>query len=562
MAANPTLDFRLCTTAKPNLRDDRCHMHFPKSLIAHLCNGVPGFADEILQDQMSLARMLWMSTQTRRQHSEWNEMVSISKQDNRVIWGSDQRMREIVRHRYFSVLMGSNLGNGHTNAFKPNPKMKKALQRCLADLLNDEWIDNKGNVMRTFPGAIASMANKKKTKWKGVSPTNCIRIDVESMEALCLGFDREASRLRGVIAAKIGGNEEAIKELQRVTIRQLSVNALIKLSRNTICPGALPIRYQEQSTGRLFAEGLSLQSAPREIRNAALSGCWDYDISNCHWSLINELAAKHGHTCHAIRHYLENKAAVREEIAAGADITVAQAKECLLMIMYGAPASTWKDSSIPELIGIQAAKMLYELSTFKQLKVDVMKARSIIIKNLPVGKGGWVLNALGLQIQRTSKPKVLLAHILQGLEAKALMAVVRQHGDNIQLCVHDGWVSRVRLALDDLTKLISLEIGFNVEVEEAFLTPITSPELLGSEANGDVVNEFLETQNGQECDEEFVTACAPNSPVFEGLPPGAVQSKPNPASLVVSLSPEWIRRRDKAGREFKQEDLEQAPIVW
>lgn len=73
----------------------------------------------------------------------------------------------------------------------------------------------------------------------------------------------------------------------------MTADALIKMSRNTACPGSIPIHYLEQSTGRLFAEGLSLQSAPREIRSAALAGCRDYDISNCHWAFTIETPEKY-----------------------------------------------------------------------------------------------------------------------------------------------------------------------------------------------------------------------------------------------------------------------------
>jgi hypothetical protein len=151
---------------------------------------------------------------------------------------------------------------------------------------------------------------------------------VASLKALRIQFDHEATRIAAGVAGEGQRSVEVAKMLHRVNVRQLTVDALIKLSRNTACPGSTPIRYAEQSTGRLFAEGLSLQSAPREIRNAALAGCWDYDISNCHWSLINEVAATHGHICHAIRHYLANKAEVRSEIAEGAGITPAEAKDC------------------------------------------------------------------------------------------------------------------------------------------------------------------------------------------------------------------------------------------
>lgn len=90
-------------------------MIIPSSLLVHLRDLVPHFAEESLRDQMSLSQMLWMSTQIRRRHSEWGSAISISKDDIRKMWGSDKRMREVVGVRYFRVLRGSNLGAGFTH---------------------------------------------------------------------------------------------------------------------------------------------------------------------------------------------------------------------------------------------------------------------------------------------------------------------------------------------------------------------------------------------------------------------------------------------------------------
>lgn len=350
----------------------------------------------------------------------------------------------------------------------------------------------------------------------------------------------------------IGLNREDSPQDQPVPVaamtRQLTIDALIKKSRNAVCPGAIPIRYVEQSTGRLFAEGLSLQSAPREVRNAALAGCWDYDISNCHWSLINQLAEQYGHRCTAIRHYLAHKQDVRSEIAAGAGITTQDAKECLLMIMYGAQRSAHEEASIPGQIGPKAARELFQSPAFRQLCADVVKARSIIVKNLPVSRG-WVLNALGLQIHRKEKPKALLAHILQGLEAKALMAVVREHGDNVQLCVHDGWVTRERLVVADVEQLIRDAIGLKVEVEEVQLEPIKTPEPALPPSLVDKTVDWHQTQHPCRLPEDLEASRATSSPAGTGLPSPDNEPASTGPGLIVSERPHWNRRPRAARRQ-------------
>jgi hypothetical protein len=487
--------------------------------------------------------MLWMSTQQRRRHIEYEDMFSLSKGDIRSIWGSDGRMRKVVGSHYFRALRGSNLGRGFTNAYEPSTELTAALRACLTDEANDRWIDVEGRAMRTLPRAIASKSGdgKRNTKWSGVSPANCIHIDVASLGVLRRNLEVATEpEGRPVFdeAMPLASDEAAAA----IGFRQLAIDTIIKMSRNVVCPGALPIRYVEQSTGRLFAEGVSLQSAPREIRNAALAGCWDYDISNCHWSLIDQLATAHGHRCLAIQHYLGSKLKVRQEIAQGAGITIKQAKACLLMVMYGAPTSTYGSASIPQLIGSEAAKRLYATPAFESLHADVLKARATIVKGLKGGKGGWIRNELGLQISDRKPPKAILAHILQGLEAKALMTVVKEYGDKVLLCVHDGWVTREQLVVPDVEALIRAAIGLDVDIEEARLEPVMPLEATASLNPVDKTVSAPESEHLRGLPGISTLPSASSAPM--GLCPSSPQAAPAASGgpgLFVSERPLWNR---------------------
>ena len=54
--------------------------------------------------------------------------------------------------------------------------------------------------------------------------------------------------------------------------------------------GKIAHEYVMCGTGRLFAKGISLQSAPKIIKQCALPGMWEYDFSNCHFTIIKQLA--------------------------------------------------------------------------------------------------------------------------------------------------------------------------------------------------------------------------------------------------------------------------------
>jgi hypothetical protein len=59
-----------------------------------------------------------------------------------------------------------------------------------------------------------------------------------------------------------------------------------------------------------------------------------------------------------------------------------------------------------------------------------------------------------------------LCHGLQGVEALALKTVVEHCGDQILLCMHDGWVARNRLNCQELENLIERQTGFCLGIEE------------------------------------------------------------------------------------------------
>lgn len=63
----------------------------------------------------------------------------------------------------------------------------------------------------------------------------------------------------------------------------------------------------------------------------------------------------------------------------------------------------------------------------------------------------------------------LLSHALQGVEALALKTVVAQHGQDILLCMHDGWVSQTKLDCKQLQDSIFRATGFDLGIEQVQL---------------------------------------------------------------------------------------------
>jgi hypothetical protein len=122
---------------------------------------------------------------------------------------------------------------------------------------------------------------------------------------------------------------------------------------------------------------------------------------------------------------------------------------------------------------------------------------------------------MGIEAPQFEKKKAtfnLLCHALQGVEALTLKAVVTEHGEDILLCMHDGWVSRRRLNCSKLQNLIYVATGFELEIEEQKL-PKYAPTLNSSGGWG----------------------FSDSTPVAKG-------------GLVVSASPAWNTKTNVRGR--------------
>ena len=211
----------------------------------------------------------------------------------------------------------------------------------------------------------------------------------------------------------------------------------------------------------MYSKDVNLQTSQRQVRFAALHGLWDYDIENCHYSILQQMAQKAGHECDSITYYLENKSKVRRELAEEFGVTVTQIKKVLLALVYGASLSEDPNAAIPDALGsVDIAEAVYAHPFFNSLAKDIAAARSTILKKVKVFRGG-IKNKRGLVMKvKKKKARHLLAHLLQGVEAEALNAAHDLYADKIHLIQHDGFtattpdlnIAAIEKAIFDATK--------------------------------------------------------------------------------------------------------------
>lgn len=440
-------------------------MHLPSSLLDHLRETTPGFSNETPRDQLSLALTLWACAESGRPHKVWPDMFSFSNDDIREIWGDDARMRRVVGYRYFTVHQGSNLSE-MTNAYAPSIQLAEALVRTCKERRADDWIDDQRRPWAPSGNAIASMAapaksgdGNRQTKWKDAKPEKFIPINVVALRS----YREELvfARMERPLVAKAG-------EWIRRQVR--SIDIALKVSQNARHPGCFPIKYREGSTGRINAQGHSLQSMPGLVRSAALAGGWDYDISTCQWTILAQMASRFGINCPLTDAYIADKRTLRRKVSEGAGISLDEAKTCITALLFGAvvqqseKAMRLHPGDLVKDIKVQAALRLSKQPDFMALYAEIRRVGDAIVKAWP-RNNGRVFNDLHIKYSSGSK----LAHLLQGAEAAALRAVVTQHQSNILLCVHDGWVTRERLDVDVLAGQIETTTGYRLRIESSRL---------------------------------------------------------------------------------------------
>ena len=424
-------------------------MYMPRSLVSFIETEHPPFRDLLASHKRHIAYMLWLWAYGRFRHSVYPSSAAFSKEVLEDIWGNLDTQRAVCKG-YFAVIQGDKF-NKYASAYQPMDFLGRALIQCLKSKSPDELIEPSGrllalprNVIRTrAANRDPNVTHAKHSVWAGLKCSPVVPI-----------------------------NQKALEEFIRKTddpLHQLAAQQLLKASRNTLCPGCIPVQYEQKSTGRLVEVLSLIQSTPREVLSAALDGYWDYDLSNAHFSILKAWANSLGHEAPVIDRYLNEKKQIRTELAEQCAADPDDIKSCLISLMYGAALSSHeKYASIGRVLSKPVAKRFNTSPFVVALNKEIKKLRKYVVPTMKQHAGRYV-NAMNISVPPNGKKNekaVLLSHALQGYEALALKSIMSHHGIKIVLPMHDGWVATEPLDIIQLQELIKESTGFVVEVEE------------------------------------------------------------------------------------------------
>ena len=292
---------------------------FPKSLICHIAEEYAPYQELQTRYKRIIAQMLWMMTQTHYRHLRYPSGIALPRKIIRRLWGDETYMQKIIKSNYFVVLMGDNF-SGYCSAYFPEPYMCRALIKTLGFEEPEAFIDIEGDTLKIPKNPISSRSaetddgKKSNSKWKGVKCKQPVPINIDSLDYFASTTEN--------------------------SLHQMAALRILKDARNTTCFGQIPVLYEQKKTGRINEILSGLQSTPREVVRATFAGAWDYDISNCHFAILNEWSKNLGHTSPIIDFYLTNKKKVRQELAIdcksdlGLDEDIKLVNKCLLSLVY------------------------------------------------------------------------------------------------------------------------------------------------------------------------------------------------------------------------------------
>jgi len=429
---------------------------------------------EPVEVQQALAYLVWVSPTKNRAHRELEGHMSIAYQELDRHFGRAGFKALNDRLRFFDVTPNWWSDKGLTKGYKVKADIDAGATKYLAGWRRRQrktgrvLVGLDGKKLHQIPQAVASKDMKGITAkaWNRAAVKKLVPVDVPRLVRYSKKLERMVQDPQADLF--IGGDEADY--LYRLDV----VARIMALAREHEGQCCVIQRYIESDSGRLYGKNINLQSVPRSVKEVALHGLWEYDFSNCHYSILYQLAAQKGLILPAVGHYLGNKQAVRRQIMADVGLTEGEAKTCLIALIYGARFSHRDEDAIPAAIGKRAALRLYQHPLFMALKDDVANALWGILSQWPRSRKR-LQNAYGKWISEDANQVQILAHLLQGIEAKMLEAVRQTYPDEILLLQHDGFASAEQLDMGRMVQAIQEATGYQMQIEESRIT--LSPDL-------------------------------------------------------------------------------------
>jgi len=245
--------------------------------------------------------------------------------------------------------------------------------------------------------------------------------------------------------------------------------------------------YYQGDSGRLYTTGnTSIQQMNRLIRPIVMGGLgyWDYDIENCHFTLMKHIASYYGYKrLDSIEEYLVNKSVIRKRLALLVDEDGSIIKQILLSILYGSSQTVRKGNAVTDLVGGKKQSELNNDAFIDKLYKDIKGLTQFIVDITETDRhkhpylriyGKNTLYYENIQNKRLAvrdengkktTGRKILAHILQGLEVKILDVIMGNIGKDMKVLIHDGFILQRFVEHKELVKVVKDKLGIELKFQ-------------------------------------------------------------------------------------------------
>lgn len=455
------------------------YVQFDEAFLRHLERYLPGFKHQPDKVRLALCGMIYEASTRYREHSHhdgycrftWQELGQSFGRNGFTVINQALGLFEVLKDGEREVWSKA---EGYSKAYRLTPKVAEIRANFLKGVFRrgaTRLMTQDGKYLQSLPASALAAKNRNGQNRRGFQglPVES-RVPVRLVQIKKLLVDIEA-RLLAHHAAMV--QQEMFSDVPDIEfLKDLHQDAamLASKARTAKWPGYVLHRYDEIESGRLYAVTTpNLQNCYRVLREAAMAGFYDVDIENCHYSILAQMAAEHGYQCGAVQDYLDDKKPFREALAAEFGITVRQAKDALIALIYGAKFSGRAKDALPEIFNgdLGLAKQIYQHPKFLALRDDIAGARAAVLKGQVVSRVGTIKNCRGLTISLSeSNERQQLAHLLQGVESAALEAAYRLYPEQIVLLQHDGFTSTKPLDTKRIEAAMFKATGYRLTVEQ------------------------------------------------------------------------------------------------
>ena len=274
----------------------------------------------------------------------------------------------------------------------------------------------------------------------------------------------------------------------------LELCSLKSLLNNNLKKGYIPQIYKESTSGRLTGKGFHLLNIKKKLRFIFFGemGLYDYDMSNCHYSLFSNLSRLNGYKTDRIDYYLDNKSEIRQMLSDDLELSLKQVKDGLISLIYGCSIIRGNISTTCSLYDkFKSLVVLKEFSEHKVIKgliSDIKHGTKIVTNNIDVTKknryGVRIKNVIGSSMNLYNDKgrliqgwdRKLLSHILTGWEVKIMEFINSIIDDKMISLSYDGWVGE-EIDTDYIENRIFEEFDFKIKISTELVVPPTLSDL-------------------------------------------------------------------------------------